>query len=71
MFDTNQNKDKLLRLKLGTGKVIKGWEEGMQGMRKSGRRLIIIPPNLAYGSKGVPNRVPSNTNLNPVTLNLR
>lgn len=63
MFDTNQNKDKLLRLKLGAGKVIKGWEEGMQGMKKSGRRLIIVPPSLAYGSKGVPNRVPANSTL--------
>ncbi|XP_060893408.1 FK506-binding protein 15 isoform X2 [Labrus mixtus] len=63
MFDSNQNKDKLLRLKVGAGKVIKGWEEGMLGMKKSGRRLIIIPPNLAYGSKGVPNRVPANSTL--------
>lgn len=63
MFDSNQNKDKLLRLKLGAGKVIKGWEEGMQGMKKSGRRLIIVPPSLAYGSKGVPNRVPANSTL--------
>ncbi|XP_073322595.1 FK506-binding protein 15 isoform X2 [Pagrus major] len=63
MFDSNQNKDKLLRLKVGVGKVIKGWEEGMLGMKKAGRRVIIIPPNLAYGSKGVPNRVPSNSTL--------
>ncbi|XP_041643180.1 FK506-binding protein 15 isoform X2 [Cheilinus undulatus] len=63
MFDSNQNKDKLLRLKVGAGKVIKGWEEGMLGMKKAGRRLIIIPPNLAYGSKGVPNRVPPNSTL--------
>ncbi|XP_069022255.1 FK506-binding protein 15 isoform X2 [Embiotoca jacksoni] len=63
VFDSNQNKDKLLRLKIGAGKVIKGWEEGMLGMKKSGRRLIIIPPNLAYGSKGVPNRVPANSTL--------
>ncbi|KAM9360502.1 FK506-binding protein 15 [Symphorus nematophorus] len=63
MFDSNQNKDKLLRLKVGAGKVIKGWEEGMLGMKKAGRRLIIIPPNLAYGSKGVPNRVPANSTL--------
>lgn len=63
MFDSNQNKDKLLRLKVGAGKVIKGWEEGMLGMKKGGRRLIIIPPNLAYGSKGVPNRVPANSTL--------
>ncbi|XP_035514553.1 FK506-binding protein 15 isoform X2 [Morone saxatilis] len=63
MFDSNQNKDKLLRLKVGTGKVIKGWEEGMLGMKKAGRRLIVIPPNLAYGAKGVPNRIPSNSTL--------
>uniref|UniRef100_A0A671YTP5 peptidylprolyl isomerase n=1 Tax=Sparus aurata TaxID=8175 RepID=A0A671YTP5_SPAAU len=63
MFDSNQNKDKLLRLKVGVGKVIKGWEEGMLGMKKAGHRVIIIPPNLAYGSKGVPNRVPSNSTL--------
>ncbi|XP_039658741.1 FK506-binding protein 15 isoform X2 [Perca fluviatilis] len=63
MFDSNQNKDKLLRLKIGAGKVIKGWEEGMLGMKKAGRRLIVIPPNQAYGSKGVPNRVPANSTL--------
>ncbi|XP_018524829.1 FK506-binding protein 15 isoform X3 [Lates calcarifer] len=63
MFDSNQNKDKLLRLKIGAGKVIKGWEEGMIGMKKAGRRLVIIPPNLAYGSKGVPNCVPANSTL--------
>ncbi|XP_070690164.1 FK506-binding protein 15 [Pempheris klunzingeri] len=63
MFDSNQNKDKLLRLKVGAGKVIKGWEEGMLGMKKAGRRLIVIPPSLAYGSKGVPNRVPANSTL--------
>uniref|UniRef100_A0A3Q4B3S1 peptidylprolyl isomerase n=1 Tax=Mola mola TaxID=94237 RepID=A0A3Q4B3S1_MOLML len=54
MFDSNLNKDKLLRLKVGAGRVIKGWEEGMLGMKKSGRRLIVVPPNLADGAKGVP-----------------
>uniref|UniRef100_A0A7N6C3D8 peptidylprolyl isomerase n=1 Tax=Anabas testudineus TaxID=64144 RepID=A0A7N6C3D8_ANATE len=63
MFDSNQNKEKLLRLKIGAGKVIKGWEEGMLGMKKAGSRLIIIPPNLAYGSKGVPNCIPANSTL--------
>ncbi|XP_022614861.1 FK506-binding protein 15 isoform X1 [Seriola dumerili] len=63
MFDSNQNKDKLLRLKIGAGKVIKGWEEGMLGMKKAGRRLIIVPPSLAYGSKGVANCVPANSTL--------
>ncbi|XP_075934251.1 FK506-binding protein 15 [Anarhichas minor] len=63
MFDSNQNKDKFLRLKVGAGKVIKGWEEGMLGLKKAGRRLIVIPPSQAYGSKGVPNRVPPNSTL--------
>ncbi|KAM9744696.1 FK506-binding protein 15 isoform 1-T1 [Menidia menidia] len=63
IFDSNQNKDKLLRLKIGAGKVIKGWEEGMLGMKKGGRRLIIIPPSLAYGSKEIPNQVPANSTL--------
>ncbi|XP_056102471.1 FK506-binding protein 15 [Rhinichthys klamathensis goyatoka] len=63
MFDSNLNKDKLLRLKLGAGKVVKGWEEGMLSMRKGGSRLMVIPPGLAYGSQGVPNRVPPDSTL--------
>ncbi|XP_046904362.1 FK506-binding protein 15 isoform X2 [Hypomesus transpacificus] len=63
MFDSNLNKDKLLRLKLGAGKVIKGWEEGMLGMRKSGRRLMVIPSSLGYGSQGVANRIPADSTL--------
>ncbi|XP_047380097.1 FK506-binding protein 15 isoform X1 [Sciurus carolinensis] len=53
VFDSTTNKDKLLRLKLGSGKVIKGWEDGMLGMRKGGKRLLIIPPACAAGSEGV------------------
>uniref|UniRef100_A0A674AW91 peptidylprolyl isomerase n=1 Tax=Salmo trutta TaxID=8032 RepID=A0A674AW91_SALTR len=63
VFDSNLNKDKLLRLKLGAGKVMKGWEEGMLGMRKSGRRLMVIPPSLGYGSQGVANCVPADCTL--------
>ncbi|XP_058245487.1 FK506-binding protein 15 isoform X2 [Hemibagrus wyckioides] len=63
MFDSNVNKDKLLRMKLGAGKVIKGWEEGMLNMRKGGRRLLVIPPALAYGSQGVPGRIPADSTL--------
>ncbi|XP_016384437.1 FK506-binding protein 15-like isoform X2 [Sinocyclocheilus rhinocerous] len=63
MFDSNLNKDKLLRLKLGAGKVIKGWEEGMLSMCKGGKRLMVIPPSLAYGSQGVANRVPPDSTL--------
>nr|XP_054502256.1 FK506-binding protein 15 isoform X3 [Agelaius phoeniceus] len=63
VFDSNVNKDKLLRLKLGSGKVIKGWEEGMLGMKKGGRRFLIIPPAWAYGAQGVAARVPPDSTL--------
>ncbi|KFR15840.1 FK506-binding protein 15, partial [Opisthocomus hoazin] len=63
VFDSNLNKDKLLRLKLGSGKVIKGWEEGMVGMKKGGRRYLIIPPAWAYGAQGVAGRVPPDSTL--------
>ncbi|XP_067417647.1 FK506-binding protein 15 isoform X2 [Emydura macquarii macquarii] len=63
VFDSNVNKNKLLRLKLGSGKVIKGWEEGMIGMKKGGRRLLVIPPALAYGSQGVASRIPPDSTL--------
>ncbi|KAF6125166.1 hypothetical protein HJG60_009693 [Phyllostomus discolor] len=59
VFDSTANKDKLLRLKLGSGKVIKGWEDGMLGMRKGGKRLLIIPPACAAGSEGVIGWTPS------------
>ncbi|KAJ7308051.1 hypothetical protein JRQ81_008554 [Phrynocephalus forsythii] len=63
VFDSNVNKPKYLRLKLGSGKIIKGWEEGMLGMKKGGRRFLIIPPALAYGAQGLPNRIPPDATL--------
>ncbi|CAE1306137.1 FKBP15 [Acanthosepion pharaonis] len=48
MFDSNINSDKQFRFKLGKGKVIKGWETGIVGMKKGGRRFLIVPPGLAY-----------------------
>uniref|UniRef100_A0A8C7U7R1 peptidylprolyl isomerase n=1 Tax=Oncorhynchus mykiss TaxID=8022 RepID=A0A8C7U7R1_ONCMY len=63
MFDSNVGKDKLLRVKLGIGKAIKGLEDGMLGMQKTGRRLHVVPPTLGYGSKGIPNHVPSSSTL--------
>ncbi|XP_057576498.1 FK506-binding protein 15 isoform X2 [Hippopotamus amphibius kiboko] len=59
VFDSTANKDKLLRLKLGSGKVIKSWEDGMVGMKKGGKRLLIIPPACAAGSEGVIGWIPS------------
>ncbi|XP_029419618.1 FK506-binding protein 15 isoform X2 [Nannospalax galili] len=53
VFDSTANKDKPLRLKLGSGKVVKGWEDGLLGMKKGGKRLLIIPSACAAGSGGV------------------
>ncbi|OCT66913.1 FK506-binding protein 15 isoform X2 [Xenopus laevis] len=63
VFDSNVQKDKLLRLKLGSGKVIKGWDEGMLGMKKGAKRFLVIPPALGYGSQGIAGRIPPNATL--------
>ena len=50
--------------RLGHGTVIRGWDEGLQGMRAGGRRLLVIPPNLAYGSRSMgEGAVPPNSTL--------
>ncbi|XP_051981318.1 FK506-binding protein 15 isoform X2 [Xyrauchen texanus] len=63
IFDSNLGKEKLQRVKLGAGKALKGWEEGMLGMQKGGRRLLMVPPSMGYGSKGIPNCVPPTSTL--------
>ena len=51
-FDASWNRGAPLQFQLGAGRVIAGWDQGVQGMRVGGRRQPIIPPGLAYGDRG-------------------
>jgi FKBP-type peptidyl-prolyl cis-trans isomerase FkpA len=53
----NGGDDKVEEVKIGTGNVIRGIEQGVVGMKKGGKRQLIIPPEHAYGSKGMPPHV--------------
>jgi FKBP-type peptidyl-prolyl cis-trans isomerase len=48
---------------VGVGRVIKGWDEGLVGMKERGKRLLIIPPDKGYGLQGVPGKIPPNSTL--------
>ncbi|MEV8306302.1 FKBP-type peptidyl-prolyl cis-trans isomerase [Streptomyces flavidovirens] len=51
-FDSSWNRGTPLQFPLGAGRVIAGWDQGVQGMKVGGRRELIIPPHLAYGDHG-------------------
>ena len=48
---------------LGAGRVIKGWDQGVQGMKVGGQRTLIIPSSMAYGSRGAGNVIPPDATL--------
>jgi FKBP-type peptidyl-prolyl cis-trans isomerase FkpA len=62
-FESSIDRGKPLRFRLGGGEVIKGWDQGIVGMRLGGRRRIVVPPELGYGRRGAGAKIPPNATL--------
>ena len=62
-FDSSLDRNEPFELKLGAGMVIKGWDEGIPGMKAGGKRKLTIPSDMAYGKNGHPPVIPPNSPL--------
>ncbi len=62
-FDSSHDRNEPLAFKLGAGKVIKGWDEGVGKLRVGDHAILVIPGKLAYGPKGVPDVIPPDATL--------
>lgn len=57
-FDSSLDRGDPFRFTLGQGRVIRGWDDGVAGMRVGGRRVLLIPPEFAYGARGAGRAIP-------------
>ena len=62
-FDSSKDRGQPFRFPLGGGQVIRGWDEGVAGMKVGGTRKLVIPPELGYGARGAGGVIPPNATL--------
>ncbi|MBX2812768.1 MAG: FKBP-type peptidyl-prolyl cis-trans isomerase [Myxococcales bacterium] len=59
-FDSSHDRNEPFQFGLGESHVIRGWDEGIVGMKEGGQRKLVIPPEMAYGERGFPPVIPAN-----------